>query len=78
MGSDKGSSVPDFSKYMNKKGEGKNKLFHYFMVGTMGALSAAGAKSAVHGTLLGKDAGFVPGPLTAAEPETGRRIRCAI
>jgi hypothetical protein len=49
MGSDKGSSIPDFGKYMSKKGEGNNKLFSYFMVGTMGALSAAGAKSTVQG-----------------------------
>lgn len=52
MGSDKGSSIPDFSKYMNNKGEGKNKVFSYFMVGTMGALSAAGAKSTVQGTFF--------------------------
>ena len=50
MGSDKGSSIPDFGKYMSSsKGENKNKLFSYFMVGTMGALSAAGAKSTVQG-----------------------------
>lgn len=49
MGSDKGSSIPDFGKYMSKKSEGSNKLFSYFMVGTIGALSAAGAKSTVQG-----------------------------
>lgn len=47
--SSKGNSIPDFGKYMSKKGEGSNKLFSYFMVGTMGALSAAGAKSTVQG-----------------------------
>lgn len=49
MGGSKGSSIPDFGKYMSNKGEGKNKVFSYFMVGTMGALSAAGAKSTVQG-----------------------------
>ncbi|KAG6013038.1 hypothetical protein E4U54_007165 [Claviceps lovelessii] len=56
MGSDKGSSIPDFSKYMNNKGEGKNKVFSYFMVGTMGALSAAGAKSTVQEFLVNMSA----------------------
>ncbi|KAG5925515.1 hypothetical protein E4U42_004212 [Claviceps africana] len=56
MGSDKGSSIPDFSKYMNSKGEGKNKVFSYFMVGTMGALSAAGAKSTVQEFLVNMSA----------------------
>lgn len=48
-GSAKANKIPDFSKYMAKGGEGKNKLFSYFMVGTMGALTAAGAKSTVQG-----------------------------
>ncbi|GAB0139031.1 hypothetical protein EsDP_00007248 [Epichloe bromicola] len=56
MGSDKGSSIPDFSKYMNNKGEDKNKVFSYFMVGTMGALSAAGAKSTVQEFLVNMSA----------------------
>ncbi|GAO17775.1 uncharacterized protein UV8b_04153 [Ustilaginoidea virens] len=57
MGSDKGSSIPDFGKYMSSsKGENKNKLFSYFMVGTMGALSAAGAKSTVQEFLVNMSA----------------------
>lgn len=48
-GSSKANKIPDFSNYMSKGGEGKNKLFSYFMVGTMGALTAAGAKSTVQG-----------------------------
>ena len=48
-GSSKGSQVPDFGKYVSKSGEGSNKLVQYFMVGAMGALTAAGAKSTVQG-----------------------------
>ena len=44
----KGNNVPSFGKYM-AGGEGGNKLFSYFMVGTMGAITAAGAKSTVQG-----------------------------
>lgn len=48
-GETKGSQIPDFGKYVSDKGEGKNKLFSYFMVGALGAVSAAGAKSTVQG-----------------------------
>ena len=50
MGASKATSIPDFGKYMSNKGEGNNKAFSYFMVGTMGALAAAGAKSTVQGS----------------------------
>ena len=43
------SKVPDFSKYMSKGSGSTNALFSYFMVGTLGAISAAGAKSTVQG-----------------------------
>ncbi|KAF5009829.1 hypothetical protein FDECE_3975, partial [Fusarium decemcellulare] len=46
-GESKGSQIPDFGKYVSSSGEGKNKLFSYFMVGALGAVSAAGAKSTV-------------------------------
>ncbi|SPN99859.1 probable ubiquinol-cytochrome-c reductase Rieske iron-sulfur protein [Cephalotrichum gorgonifer] len=46
-GGDKGNQVPDFSKYMSDKSVSSNKLMGYFMVGGMGAISAAGAKSTV-------------------------------
>ncbi|KAL8816436.1 MAG: hypothetical protein Q9191_008332, partial [Dirinaria sp. TL-2023a] len=39
--------VPSFSNYMSKRSETSNKTFQYFMVGTMGLLTAAGAKSTV-------------------------------
>lgn len=43
------TQIPDFSKYKTKSSESSNKLFSYFMVGTMGALSAAAAKATVQG-----------------------------
>jgi ubiquinol-cytochrome c reductase iron-sulfur subunit len=51
-GESKGAKIPDFSKYMSKGNETTNKLFSYFMVGTMGAITAAGAKSTVQGGLM--------------------------
>ena len=42
------NKIPDFSKYMLPKGS-SNQLIGYFMVGTLGAVSAAGAKSTVQG-----------------------------
>lgn len=38
---------PDFSGYLNHRSDEKNKSFTYFMVGSMGLLGAAGAKSTV-------------------------------
>ncbi|KAK3389323.1 Rieske [2Fe-2S] iron-sulfur domain-containing protein [Podospora didyma] len=46
-GDGKSTKVPDFSKYMSKGNGGSNHLFSYFMVGTLGAISAAGAKSTI-------------------------------
>lgn len=43
------TKVPDFSKYMAKGSGSTNALFSYFMVGTLGAISAAGAKSTIQG-----------------------------
>ncbi|OBA20847.1 ubiquinol-cytochrome c r [Metschnikowia bicuspidata var. bicuspidata NRRL YB-4993] len=42
---------PDFSSYLHNRSEGGNKNFAYFMVGSMGLLSAAGAKSTVEAFL---------------------------
>jgi len=42
------TKIPDFSKYRGGSTSG-NKLFGYFMVGTMGILSAAGAKATIQG-----------------------------
>ena len=44
------TKIPSFAKYMSKKPESSNKVFQYFMVGTMGALTAAGAKATVQGS----------------------------
>ncbi|TQW00811.1 hypothetical protein V2A60_001851 [Cordyceps javanica] len=55
-GTSKGSEIPDFGKYMSAKPEGNNKLFSYFMVGAMGALTAAGAKSTVQEFLVNMSA----------------------
>jgi ubiquinol-cytochrome c reductase iron-sulfur subunit len=48
-GESRARNIPDFSKYMSKGSGERNLVFQYFMVGTMGALTAASAKSTVHG-----------------------------
>ncbi|KAM5518927.1 cytochrome b-c1 complex subunit Rieske [Fusarium oxysporum f. sp. phaseoli] len=47
QGESKGSQIPNFGKYVSSGSETKNKLYSYFMVGALGAVSAAGAKSTV-------------------------------
>jgi hypothetical protein len=48
--SEKTTRIPSFAKYRSKSGdESGPKVFQYFMVGTMGALSALGAKATVQG-----------------------------
>ncbi|EMG50519.1 Ubiquinol-cytochrome c reductase iron-sulfur subunit [Candida maltosa Xu316] len=42
---------PDYSSYVNSKSPQANRNFTYFMVGSMGLLSAAGAKSTVEAFL---------------------------
>lgn len=41
------SDVPNFSKYYTKTSENSMKGFSYFAIGTMGLITAAGAKSLV-------------------------------
>jgi ubiquinol-cytochrome c reductase iron-sulfur subunit len=41
--------IPDFGKYRSKGTEQDNRTFQYVMVGTMGALTAMGAKATVVG-----------------------------
>jgi ubiquinol-cytochrome c reductase iron-sulfur subunit len=49
-GSSQGTTkIPSFAKYRNKGGENGLKVFQYFMVGTMGAITAMGAKATVQG-----------------------------
>ncbi|KAL2267251.1 hypothetical protein VTJ83DRAFT_4528 [Remersonia thermophila] len=55
-GESKTTKVPDFSKYMAKAPGGKNALYSYFMVGTMGAITAAGAKSTIQEFLVNMSA----------------------
>jgi ubiquinol-cytochrome c reductase iron-sulfur subunit len=45
----KTTKIPDFSHYASKGGANTGLLFQYFMVGAMGAITAAGAKSTVQG-----------------------------
>ncbi|KAM4060465.1 ubiquinol cytochrome reductase transmembrane domain-containing protein [Hirsutella rhossiliensis] len=55
-GESSGNKIPDFGKYMSKSGEDSTKLFSYFMVGAMGAITAAGAKSTVQEFLVNMSA----------------------
>lgn len=55
-GTSKGDSPPNFGDYMSKKSGNTNALYGYFMVGAMGALSAAGAKSTIQEFLVNMSA----------------------
>lgn len=44
--------IPSFGKYASKGGETPNKVFSYFMAGSMGLISAVGAKATVQGWFL--------------------------
>lgn len=50
------TSIPDFKKYKSSSGSNSNLVFQYFMVGTMGALTAAGAKATVQDFLVNMSA----------------------
>lgn len=43
------TNIPHFSKYRASGATKGNQVFGYFIVGTMGALSAAGAKATIQG-----------------------------
>lgn len=52
-GSSEGTTkIPSFAAYRSKSGQDTNKVFQYFMVGTMGAITALGAKATVQGGFL--------------------------
>ncbi|CAI6090142.1 hypothetical protein V2G26_006385 [Clonostachys chloroleuca] len=51
-----GGKIPDFGKYVSKNAGDSNKLVSYFMVGAMGAITAAGAKSTVQEFLVNMSA----------------------
>jgi ubiquinol-cytochrome c reductase iron-sulfur subunit len=46
------TKIPDFSHYKSKSSSNNGLMFQYFMVGTMGAVTAAGAKATVQGTFF--------------------------
>ncbi|KAL8759766.1 MAG: hypothetical protein Q9184_003521 [Pyrenodesmia sp. 2 TL-2023] len=50
------TKIPSFAAYMSKKPETSNKVFQYFMVGSMGLLTAAGAKATVQDFLVNMSA----------------------
>jgi len=50
------TKIPDFSKYKSSTSTRGNQVFSYFMVGTMGALTAAGAKATVQDFLVNMSA----------------------
>jgi ubiquinol-cytochrome c reductase iron-sulfur subunit len=43
------TKIPSFKKYMSNSPEVSNRVFQYFVVGSMGLLAAAGAKATVQG-----------------------------
>jgi len=51
VGNQDTNKIPDFSHYRTKSSGNSNLVFQYFMVGAMGALTAAGAKATVQGAL---------------------------
>jgi ubiquinol-cytochrome c reductase iron-sulfur subunit len=53
MGNSQTTKIPDFSHYRSNKSSNSNLVFQYFMVGSMGALTAVGAKATVQGTCRG-------------------------
>ncbi|RFU31019.1 hypothetical protein B7463_g5299, partial [Scytalidium lignicola] len=50
------NKIPDFSHYRSSSSGNRNQMFSYFMVGTMGALTAAGAKATVQDFLVNMSA----------------------
>lgn len=44
--------IPDFSKYASKRSPTSNKVFSYFVAGSLGLASAVGAKATVQGTVF--------------------------
>jgi ubiquinol-cytochrome c reductase iron-sulfur subunit len=44
--------IPSFKKYASSRGETPNKVFSYFMAGSMGLITAVGAKATVHGIVF--------------------------
>jgi ubiquinol-cytochrome c reductase iron-sulfur subunit len=47
--------IPSFKKYMSKSSPSTNKVFSYFVAGSMGLGSAVGAKATVHGMFYNRN-----------------------
>lgn len=45
-------NIPSFKKYASSSGETPNKVFSYFMAGSMGLITAVGAKATVQGGFI--------------------------
>ena len=70
------TKIPSFANYMSKKGETTNKTFHYFMVGGMGLLAAAGAKATVQGKCIyATKRGYIFGSLGTGSEHQSPRFR---
>lgn len=50
--------IPSFKKYASNRGETSNKVFGYFMAGSMGLITAVGAKATVQGRLFSSAASY--------------------
>lgn len=48
------TNVPDFGHYAAKNSPNTNLVYQYFMVGAMGTIAAAGAKSTIQGERLSR------------------------
>jgi ubiquinol-cytochrome c reductase iron-sulfur subunit len=72
-GSPESTKIPSFAAYRNKGGEQGAKVFQYFMVGTMGALSAMGAKATVQGKYTAPAHALPAPPTGTGRPESASR-----
>jgi hypothetical protein len=74
------TKIPDFSHYMSRNDGTTNRVFQYFMVGSMGLLAAAGAKATVQGkreSITKWAVGFeAPDGTNSSIESTGTREKC--
>ncbi|KAH0569240.1 hsp70 nucleotide exchange factor fes1 [Trichoglossum hirsutum] len=56
LGASPTMKIPDFSHYKSNRAVDSNKVLSYFMVGTLGVLSAAGAKATIEDFLVNMSA----------------------
>jgi ubiquinol-cytochrome c reductase iron-sulfur subunit len=55
VGGSETTKIPSFASYKSRGNEQQNRLFQYFMVGTLGAVTAMGAKATVQGAFVNRD-----------------------